>query len=347
MTKSKKDITKYLPKPDELLKAGAQFGHSTQRWHPGFKPFIYKRRANIYIINVEKTLKYMKKAFEYLIDRLIENPDIHILLVGTKKQAQDYVEKLGKQYGLFYINKKWPGGLLTNFEKVHESVEKLLRLKEQYIRQRYQLIKKELLDLKHEIEKLERKFGGLTFMNRVVDLVIVVDTKREEVALSEARHKGVPIIGVVDSNADPRVVDFPIPMNDDARRALDIFFNSLEKILADYRGDRLIKMRQNFDKYLKELEEKINKEFGISTQPTKEQDKVQKEQAKVVRVMAFTPLSELGLSAGLIERLEGAGISTVEELKRRTLEEIQMIRGIGKKAAWQIISKLKEYESRH
>ncbi len=337
----------YIPSIDDLLRAGAQFGHSTQRWHPAFKPFIYKRRANIYIINVEKTIAYLKKAAEALYKMLDADPDLDIVIVGTKKQAQEYVKELGEKYGLFYVDRKWPAGLLTNFEKVQESIERLLQLKERYIRQKYQLTKKELLDIKRKIERLERKFGGLTFMRKLPDLIIIIDTKREEVALSEARKLGIPTIAIVDSNSDPRLVDYPIPMNDDARRALGVVLETFKKIFEEKRGDKLLKLREKFNEHLKELEKKIDQEFGILREAAEGKKEETKETVEVVRVKAYTPLEELGLSSNVVERLKLAGISSVEELLRRSPEEIKAIRGIGRKTAEKIISLLKEYESRH
>jgi len=290
----------------------------------------------------------MQKAFDYLVKRLEENPDMNILVLGTKKQVSTLIEELGYKHGLFYVSHKWPGGLLTNFDKVSQSIERLSTLKEKVVRHKYKLLKKELLDINKQIEKLERKLGGLSFMTKLPDLIIMVDTKREEVALSEARKLGIPVIAIVDSNSDPRLVDYPIPMNDDARRALKLVFDTFGEIFSKFRGPRLKKLRANFDEHLKTLEKQIDKEFGV-VQPKQEAKAVKSKttkETKVVRVMAFTPISVLKLPEGLEEKLKSAGISTVEELRRRTLEEITAIKGIGSTSGQKIISTLKEYDKR-
>jgi len=203
----------------ELLEAGVHFGHQKERWNPKMKKFIFTERNGIHIIDLQQTIKYFEEAYDYIAD-LVANGGT-VLFVCTKKQGQDIVEEEAKRCGMFYVNKRWLGGTLTNFQTIRKSVYKLKMLKkmeEEGVLE--QLPKKEAVRLRRKKEKLEKYIGGIENMNRLPDALFIVDIVREENAVREARKAGVPIVALVDTNADPDLVDYPIPANDDAIRAI-------------------------------------------------------------------------------------------------------------------------------
>ncbi len=203
----------------ELLEAGVHFGHQKERWNPKMKKFIFTERNGIHIIDLQQTIKFFEEAYDYIAD-LVANGGT-VLFVCTKKQGQDIVEEEAKRCGMFYVNKRWLGGTLTNFQTIRKSVYKLKMLKkmeEEGVLE--QLPKKEAVRLRRKKEKLEKYIGGIENMNRLPDALFIVDIVREENAVREARKAGVPIVALVDTNADPDLVDYPIPANDDAIRAI-------------------------------------------------------------------------------------------------------------------------------
>ena len=205
----------------ELLEAGVHFGHQKERWNPKMKRFIFTERNGIHIIDLQQTLKYFEQAYDYIAD-LVANGGT-VLFVCTKKQGQDIVEEEAKRCGMFYVNKRWLGGTLTKFQTIRKSIFKLKMLKkmeEEGIFER--LPKKEAMKLRRKKEKLEKYIGGIENMNRIPDALFIVDIVREENAVREARRAGVPIVALVDTNADPDLVDIPIPANDDAIRAIKL-----------------------------------------------------------------------------------------------------------------------------
>ena len=337
-----------LPSAQDLLAAGAHFGHSTKRWHPAYKPFIYTKRKGIYIINVEKSVESFKQALSKLVEFVKEGK--RILLVGTKKQAAPLVRAFGEEHGIFYIDKKWPGGLLTNFDQLKQSINRLVTYKERYIRHKYDLTKKELVVLKRRINKLEAKFSGVVFMEQLPDLVIIIDPNYEKVALKEARANGIPVLAMVDTNTDPRLIDYPVFMNDDAIKAIKLFLDVIAQVFKKYGDASLKAVRAEFEKHLQTLEQKVDSTVtatqarALTQEPQKEQEKEQKGQRRVIRVAGYTPLDKLDF---LTKRhkmvLKNAGINSLEALQRKTYEELLAIRGISPKTAKYIISKLKEY----
>jgi len=203
----------------ELLEAGVHFGHQKERWNPKMRKFIFTERNGIHIIDLQQTLKYFEQAYDYVAD-LVANGGT-ILFVCTKKQGQDIVKEEAERCGMFYVNKRWLGGTLTNFQTIKKSIFKLKMLKkmeEEGVFER--LPKKEAMKLKRKKEKLEKYIGGIENMNRLPDALFIVDIVREENAVREARKAGVPVVALVDTNADPDLVDIPIPANDDAIRAI-------------------------------------------------------------------------------------------------------------------------------
>lgn len=339
-----------LPTTEELLKAGAQFGHSAQRWHPAFEPFIFKEAKGIHVIDVRKTIPALESAVDYLVKAV--QKEARVLIVGTKKQAASIVQEMGEKFGVYYINDKWPSGLLTNFKTVSQSIQKLQRLQELHVKKRYILPKKELLSIQREIEKLKKRFNGVMFMDRIPQVMIVIDTKYEKIAVKEARALNIPIVGIVDSNCDPRLIDFPVPSNDDAIKAIRLLFGVFSDVLNKYSSKRLVPMREQFARRLVDLERAIEEEHRIkvaSEMPMTAQvqevvtPREESKSGRTVRVTSFRSISELNLPETVTEKLTQAGITSVEQLKEKTLEELKGIKGIGEKTAEKIISIVKQH----
>ena len=203
----------------ELLEAGVHFGHQTRRWNPKMGPYIFGARNGIHIIDLQKTVQFFKTAYNYVIERVADGG--LVLFVGTKKQAQDAIAEEAKRCGMFYVNHRWLGGMLTNFSTISRSIARLKEfeaMKEDGSLRRFP--KKEVLMMEKKAAKLERSLGGIKNMGRLPDIVYVVDPRKEDIAVMEARKVHVPLVSIVDSNCDPTEVDYPIPGNDDAIRAI-------------------------------------------------------------------------------------------------------------------------------
>ena len=219
----------------ELLEAGVHFGHQTRRWNPKMHRYLYGERSGIYIIDLEKSLSGLEETYEF-VQGLGRRRGI-VLFVGTKKQAQEVVQEQGGRIGMPYVNHRWLGGMLTNFTTVSK---RLLRLRELREMDRTgaldYLPKKEAIRLRHERDKLQRNLGGIQDLERLPDAVFVIDTKKEHIAVNEARKLGIPVIAIVDTNCDPDEVDYVIPGNDDAIRAVNLVTRVVADALADGYG---------------------------------------------------------------------------------------------------------------
>ncbi len=210
----------------ELLEAGVHFGHQTKRWDPRMKEYIFGERNGIYIIDLQKTLKMFKDAAKYVTDIAAQGKII--LFVGTKRQAQDAIAEEANRCGMFYINNRWLGGLLTNWVTVQKSVKRLQELDEMATDGRYDLLtKKEVIRLERERKHLQANLAGIKNMKRLPDALFVIDSNNEAIAVKEARKLGIPVVAVVDTNCDPTVVDYVIPGNDDALRAIRLFASKI------------------------------------------------------------------------------------------------------------------------
>ncbi len=206
----------------ELLEAGVHFGHQTKRWNPKMKEYIFGERNGIYIIDLQKTLKMFKEASKFVQDSAAEGK--LVLFVGTKRQAQDAIAEEAGRCGMFYINQRWLGGLLTNWVTVQKSVKRLKELDDMATDGRYELLpKKEVIKLERERKHLQANLAGIKNLNRLPDLIFVIDSNKEQIAVKEARKLGIPVVAVVDTNCDPSEVDYVIPGNDDALRAIRLF----------------------------------------------------------------------------------------------------------------------------
>jgi len=216
----------------ELLEAGVHFGHQTKRWDPRMKEYIFGERNGIYIIDLQKTLKMFKEASKFVTELAAQGKVI--LFVGTKRQAQDAIAEEATRCGMFYINNRWLGGLLTNWVTVQKSVKRLQELDEMATDGRYDLLtKKEVIRLERERKHLQANLAGIKAMRRLPDAIFVVDSSNEAIAVKEARKLGIPVVAVVDTNCDPTVVDYVIPGNDDALRAIRLFTSKIADSVAE------------------------------------------------------------------------------------------------------------------
>ena len=220
----------------QLLDSGTHFGHQTRRWNPKMKRFIFTDRNGIYIIDLQQSLSYIDRAYEFIKETVAHGGSV--LFVGTKKQAQEAVREQATRVGMPYVTERWLGGMLTNFQTVHKRLQRLKELEELDfdVTGSSGLTKKELLMRKREMEKLQRSLGGVRDMARVPSAVWIVDTKKEHLAVDEARKLNIPIVAVLDTNCDPDEVTYPIPGNDDAIRAVTL----LTRVVADAVADGLM-----------------------------------------------------------------------------------------------------------
>ena len=208
----------------ELLEAGVHFGHQVRRWNPKMKEYIFGERNGIYIIDLQKTQKMFREALQYVTSMVAEDRGKTVLFVGTKRQAQDAVREEAERSGQYYVNQRWLGGLLTNFQTVQKSIKRLKDLEAMQTDGRYEkLTKKERIKLDRERQGLEKVLSGIKGMNRLPDSVFVIDVRKEEIAVAEANKLGIPVIAVVDTNCSPEGIDYVIPGNDDALRAVRLF----------------------------------------------------------------------------------------------------------------------------
>jgi small subunit ribosomal protein S2 len=211
----------------QLLEAGVHFGHQTSRWNPKMKPYIFGARNGIHIIDLQQTVTMFKEVAT-VVRNLVASGG-NMLFVGTKKQAQEAIREEAERCGMFYVHNRWLGGTLTNFTTIRQSIERLRKLEEMENDPRIveALTKKEMLGLKREKEKLEHSLGGIKGMKKLPDAIFVVDPKQEEIAIREARKLGIPVVAVIDSNCDPDMIDYKIPGNDDAIRAIRLFCSAM------------------------------------------------------------------------------------------------------------------------
>lgn len=218
----------------ELLEAGVHFGHQTKRWNPKMKEYIFGERNGIYIVDLQKTLKLFKEAMAYVADMASQGKNV--LFVGTKRQAQEAIAEEAQRCSMFYINHRWLGGLLTNYSTVKRSIERLKMLEEMHETGNYGgRTKKEIGQLERERKHLSQNLSGIRDMGRLPDVLFVIDSNKEEIAVAEARRLGIPVVAVVDTNCDPDQVDYVIPGNDDALRAIRLFTNKIAEACIEGR----------------------------------------------------------------------------------------------------------------
>lgn len=218
----------------ELLEAGVHFGHHTRRWNPKMRSYIFTERNGIHIIDLRQTLEAIDEAYEIIRDLTAQGGVV--LFVGTKKQAADIIETAAEGCGMPYVNYRWLGGTLTNWQTIRQRIEYLIDLERRHERGEFSLLpKKEILQLEREMEKLNRRLGGIKNMSRLPDMLFIVDTRREEIAVKEANILDIPIVAMVDTNSDPDPIDYPIPSNDDAIRTIKLVTGLIAKAVDEGR----------------------------------------------------------------------------------------------------------------
>ena len=209
-----------------LLEAGVHFGHQTRRWNPKMARYIFTERNGIYIIDLQKTVKKLEEAYSFLRETAAAGETI--LFVGTKKQAQDAIKEEATRANMFFVNERWLGGMLTNFKTIETRIKRLKELEKMAEDGTFEVLpKKEVIGLRHEMDKLEKYLGGIKDMPKMPGAIVIVDPKKEKIAIQEAHKLGIPVVATVDTNCDPDEVDFPIPANDDAIRAVKLLISKL------------------------------------------------------------------------------------------------------------------------
>lgn len=345
---SEKKTTVQIPTLEEFLKAGAHFGHKKSTWNPRMEEYIYDERNGIHIIDIIKTIGCLKEALAK-IEEVAETG--HILIVGTKGQAASAVEKVANESGALYINTRWPGGLFTNFDVVKKGVERLISLEETLALGAEGFVKKEQLLMEREVERLNRLYSGIKLMDKLPKLVVVVDSKLENIAIREANIVGVPIVALLDTNCDPTAVDYPIPANDDSIKSISLFLEIFgEAIKRGKKSQSLLELRKNYEAELaskrRDYENRIEKERALQEEEQKRMkrlkfgEKKDEVETKKDNEKTSDGIEKLGLSSRVEKALEQEGIATIEDLKSKKEKELMEIKGLGEKAVKEIISKL-------
>ncbi len=256
----------------QLLEAGVHFGHQTRRWDPRMKPYIFTARNGIYIIDLQKTLQMFEIAYNFVRDQVAEGAKV--LFVGTKKQAKETIETEATRCGMFYVSHRWLGGTLTNFATIRRSVEKLKELETMRDGGFFQnLTKKEAIKLNRKIEKLERNLKGIKDMEKLPDIIWIVDPRKEYIAVREARKVGIPIVAIVDTNCNPDEIDYVIPGNDDAIRAVKLLTSKIADAVIEGQHLYMEKVGMEMaaqEEAAAEAQEEVKEEAAVAEEATEE-----------------------------------------------------------------------------
>jgi small subunit ribosomal protein S2 len=245
-----------VPKVDikQLLEAGVHLGHKTLRWNPKMKKYIFGEKNSIHIIDLTQTVEFLKNALTQV--HKVISAGGKLLIVSTKKQASEQVSDLAKETGQYFVNFRWLGGMLTNWNTIQNSIKRLKKLDDQLSQENVGFTKKEILKFGKEREKLQRSLGGISEMKKTPDLIFIIDTNIESLAVAEAKKLGIPIIAVLDTNSDPTGIDFPIPGNDDARRSINLYCELLKSTIKD--AEKFIKDTSKKEENSRKSKEKKN-----------------------------------------------------------------------------------------
>jgi small subunit ribosomal protein S2 len=357
-TKSKVEIPEILT----LLKAGSHFGHKKGAWNPKMKRYIYEERNGIHIIDLVKTQELLEQTLKALDEYSQKG---NILIVGTKGQAASAVQKMAEESGAFYINKRWPGGLFTNFNTIKRSLHELVSMEENLARGGEGLVKKEILMMERDVERLNKIYKGIKFMEELPSAIIV-----EKNAIKEAIIAKVPIISLVDTNCDPDVVDYPIPANDDSIKSISLFVELFGKVIkGSKKADAIVSLRRSHEAQLVSLSQayamekerlgRMENEERARLKALREGKLESASTASVVRVVKKVVdvnadieaaekvkeesknILDLGLATRTVNALKDAGIETVKDLMGKTAEDLTKVKGVGEKAAEEILKAIK------
>lgn len=359
-----KSLNIKIPSLDDLLHVGAHFGHKKSAWNPRMDQYIYETRNGVHIIDLVQTQKLLRTALEALSKLSQEG---NVLVIGTKGQAAGLIQKMAEEKGAFYVNKRWPGGMFTNYKNIHRSIQKLIKMEEQLAKGAEDLVKKEKLLMQRDVERLNRVYSGLKFMDQLPKAIIVIDSKVEKNAIREANLTGIKTIALIDTNCNPDLIDYPIPSNDDSIKSIALFIdlfgqamdqskkseavialrNTHKATLAKLRDtyekevERKTKMEEDERKRLKDLREGKAVDKGVVRVVKKEKnieaDTVAAEEVK----QNSKDIKELGFSTRTEKALIESGLKKLEELKGKTKEQLLEINGIGEKAVDEILKAIK------
>ena len=279
-----------------LLEAGVQFGHQKRRWNPKMKEYIFTTRDDIYIIDLQKTVKKLEEAYNAMKE--IAANGGKVLYVGTKKQAQEAAEECATRTGMYFVNERWLGGTLTNFKTIRSRIRRMEEIEKMETDGTFEALpKKEVIKIKKEYEKLNKNLRGIREMKKLPQAMVIVDPRKEDIAIKEARILGIPVFGIVDTNCDPDMVDYVIPANDDAVRSVKLLIGVLTNAIAEANGNEVIDFVSEDDKA--KTEKRAQKKEADKTSEVKEE----KAEEKVTEDLSALTLSELK------DRAKDAGVS--------------------------------------
>ena len=296
-----------------LLEAGVHFGHQKRRWNPKMKEYIYTTRDDIYIIDLQKTAKCMEKAYAALKE-IAEN-DGKVLFVGTKKQAQEAAEENATRTNMYFINERWLGGTLTNFKTIKSRIRRMEEIEKMETDGTFDLLpKKEVAGLRKEYEKLNKNLRGIREMKKIPDALIIVDPRKEEIAIKEARILGIPVFGIVDTNCDPDMVDYVIPGNDDAVRSVKLVIGALTNAIAEANGNEVIDYVSEDDKAkeAKRKEKMAEKTVQVKTEAKEEKKEEVKTETVDYDKMTVAELKDLAKE----KNISVAGLKKAEIMEK-------------------------------
>ena len=291
-----------------LLEAGVQFGHQKRRWNPKMKEYIFTTRDDIYIIDLQKTVKKLEEAYNAMKE--IAANGGKVLYVGTKKQAQEAAEECATRTGMYFVNERWLGGTLTNFKTIRSRIRRMEEIEKMETDGTFEALpKKEVIKIKKEYEKLNKNLRGIREMKKLPQAMVIVDPRKEDISIKEARILGIPVFGIVDTNCDPDMVDYVIPANDDAVRSVKLLIGVLTNAIAEANGNEVIDFVSEDDKA--KTEKRAQKKEADKTSEVKEE----KAEEKVTEDLSALTLSELK------DRAKDAGVKGYSAMKKQDLVE--------------------------